>query len=511
MGRVINKVFKLGTKLTAYLPKEYEQQIREELIQLNIKRERILAIMLSIFLIIIIGSRYIVRNTAILDKYISRDSIYIHFILITFTLLFLVYTHKINRISKKQMFELDLVHKTLVFSVMILCAVIAINNDVLNQRPLAYIIAMYSIASILLLNPNEGLTIYLASYIIYITGILYFIGTSWRVLESIIFSLPLFILALLVSRINYSSFVNNFISRMQIEEKNRELDHMYSTVEEVLTLRTEQLNHAVEMDRLRTAFFSNISHELRTPLNIIFSAEQLLELVCRDQNIQSRKQEILKYNAMVQQNCYRLIRLIENLIDITEIDAGQNKINLQKHDIVRLVKGVTSAVATYIKKHDIKLKFHSDIPCRTIACDGYKIERIILNLLSNAVKFNPTGGDIQVSLWEKCGKIMISVRDTGFGIPKDMKDTIFDRFVQVDQSTSRLREGSGIGLAIVKAFVEQHNGEIELISAEGQGSEFIISLPTDLNACGEGKSWISTEYKCYEKIKMEFSDIYDNI
>ncbi|MDF2890554.1 MAG: hypothetical protein K0R80_921, partial [Clostridia bacterium] len=326
MGRVINKVFKLGAKLSAYLPKAYEEQIRQELIQLNIKRERILAIVLSLFLIIIIGSRYIVRNTAILDKYISRDSIYIHFILITFTLLFLAYTHKINRISKKQMFELDLVHKTLVFSVMILCAAIAINNDVLNQRPLAYIIAMYSIASTLLLNPNEGLTIYLTSYIIYITGILYFIGTSWRVLESIIFSLPLFILALLVSRINYSSFVNNFISRMQIEEKNRELDYMYSTVEEVLTLRTEQLNHAMEMDRLRTAFFSNISHELRTPLNIIFSAEQMLELVCKDQNIQNRKQEILKYNAMVQQNCYRLIRLIENLIDITEIDAGQNKI-----------------------------------------------------------------------------------------------------------------------------------------------------------------------------------------
>jgi signal transduction histidine kinase len=511
MGSENYKAFKLGTKLSAYLPKEYEEQIRQEVISLNIKRERILAIVLSLFLTIIIGSILIIRNTAILDKYVSRDSIYIHFVLITFTLLFLIYTHNISRISKQQIFELDPVHKIMTFLVMALCAVIAINNDVLNQRPLAYIIAMYSIASTLLLNPNEGLTIYLASYMIYIIGILYFLGTSWRVLESIIFSLPLLILALLVSRINYSSFVNNFISRMQIEEKNQELDHMYKTVEEVLTLRTEQLNHAMEMDRLRTAFFSNISHELRTPLNIIFSAQQLLEMVCRDQNIQNRKQEILKYNTMVQQNCYRLIRLIENLIDITEIDAGQNKVNLEMHDIVRLVKGVTSTVATFIKKHDIKLKFYSDIQCRVIACDAHKIERIVLNLLSNAVKFTPAGGAIQVKLCEKYGKIIISVQDNGIGIPKDMKDTIFDRFVQVDQSTSRLREGSGIGLSIAKAFVEQHNGKIELTSIEGQGSEFIFSLATDLSAREEGKPWISTEYKCYEKIKMEFSDIYDNM
>jgi signal transduction histidine kinase len=175
------------------------------------------------------------------------------------------------------------------------------------------------------------------------------------------------------------------------------------------------------------------------------------------------------------------------------------------------VEDITLSVAKYVEGKDINLIFDTEVEEKIIACDPDKIERIMLNLLSNAVKFTPEGGDIYVNIYEREDKIIIAVKDTGLGIPADMQGTIFDRFVQVDQSTSRLREGSGIGLSIVKAFVEQHKGSIELLSEVGQGSDFTLSLPVDLNISKEESSNNFVEYKCFEKIKMEFSDIYDNI
>lgn len=509
MGSVLERFLSGGRKLSAYLPRKYESQIKEELLDINIKRERILAVVLSIFLIIIIISMLLADNQQTIDKYVSRSSIPIHFTLIIFSLSFLVQTHPTSYKLKTNINKMNMLHKLIVFIVIILCSMIAVNNEALSQRPFAYIIAMYSIASMLILNEKERYIAYLSSYLVYILGCVYFLGISWRVLESLIFSFPLLVLALVVSSINYSAYVQNFINQKLIQQKNIELDAMYKKVDEVLSLRTEQLNHAIEVDKLRVEFFMNISHELRTPLNVIYSAEQMLNMVCRDQNIQNRRSELLKYNNMVQVNCYRLIRLIDNLIDIAEISSGQTCMNFRKHDIERLVKTIVSATAEYMKDRKTKLEFSCLVDNKLIICDGEKIERIILNLLSNAIKFTPEGGNIKVSLYEKAGKTVISVRDTGIGIPKEMEKLIFDPFVRVDESISRLREGSGVGLAIVKAFVELHKGEIKITSEEGQGSEFIVELPIDLAASTEVSDKIMTDYKCHEKVKMEFSDFYN--
>jgi signal transduction histidine kinase len=134
----------------------------------------------------------------------------------------------------------------------------------------------------------------------------------------------------------------------------------------------------------------------------------------------------------------------------------------------------------------------------------------MLNLLSNAVKFTPKGGDIFVNIYDRADKVIISVKDTGIGVPLEMQDSIFERFVQVDKSTTRISEGSGIGLSIVKSLVDMHKGKVYLVSGQGIGSEFIFEIPnrtvTDEKAIKEYN--LVEEDQSIQRIKVEFSDIY---
>ena len=199
-----------------------------------------------------------------------------------------------------------------------------------------------------------------------------------------------------------------------------------------------------------------------------------------------------KYIKMMKQNCYRLLRLINNLIDITKIDTGYFHINEINYNIISLIENITLSVADYIENKGMSLIFDTDVEEKIIACDPEKIERIILNLLSNAVKFTPCGGNIIVNIEDNIDNICIRVKDTGRGIPAEKLDSIFERFVQVDKSLARDHEGSGIGLSLVKALVELHGGTISVKSKEGNGTEFIIYIPcklveseaSDKSACG---------------------------
>ncbi|GCD10241.1 hypothetical protein Ctaglu_18640 [Clostridium tagluense] len=155
--------------------------------------------------------------------------------------------------------------------------------------------------------------------------------------------------------------------------------------------------------------------------------------------------------------------------------------------------------------------FDTETEEKIIACDPDKIERIILNLLSNAIKFTPSKGYIYVNIYDGQDKTIISVKDTGIGIKEDMKNLIFQRFIQVDKSTSRNREGSGIGLSLVKSLVELHNGKIDLITSIGNGSEFIIELPnTQVKTVNTNPENLqeSKNNKNLELINLELSDIY---
>ncbi|MBC2459838.1 sensor histidine kinase [Clostridium beijerinckii] len=271
------------------------------------------------------------------------------------------------------------------------------------------------------------------------------------------------------------------------------------------------LDKAAEYDKLKTEFFANLSHEFRTPLNVMLSTLQLLNLIGANKTNTDSKDKISKYYNIMKQNCYRLLRLVNNLIDITKIDAEYFKLSLKNENIISTIEDITLSVTDYAKNKGLDIIFDTNVEEKLMACDADKIERIMLNLLSNAIKFTSSGGSIFVNILDKDSSIIVSVRDTGVGIPKDKQLSIFKRFVQVDKSLSRKREGSGIGLSLVKSLVELHNGTIKINSEYGKGSEFIIELP--VKVLPESENVTSDEDLAKEsniqRIKIEFSDIYD--
>lgn len=272
--------------------------------------------------------------------------------------------------------------------------------------------------------------------------------------------------------------------------------------------KKDLLNSRLEYDKMKTEFFSNISHELKTPLNVIFATIQLLKSQ-KNKAFQNNNQD--KYLKTMQKNCFRLLRLLNNIIDITKIDSNYFDVNLQNYDIVSLIENITHSVVDYAKKKDITITIDTNTEEKIIALDPDIIERIVLNLLSNAIKFTQEGGNIWVSIFDHGEKIRFSVKDNGIGIPLEKQESIFNRFQQVDNSTTRQNEGSGIGLSLVKALVEKHEGKVILNSELGKGSEFIIEIPCNTSIELDSHPTLCHEHSyhnCVESIKIELSDIY---
>lgn len=315
----------------------------------------------------------------------------------------------------------------------------------------------------------------------------------------------------LSSRVNTLLTLKNSVQEalllaQQVDVAYKEMENL-SLKNEENSKRVEEL---MEYDKVKTEFFANISHELRTPLNVICSTIQLLTSI--DQSKEIGDEKIKYYFSIMKQNSLRLLRLINNLIDTTKVDGGYLHLNLKNGDIVYVVEEISQSVAEYIKTHGITLIFDTELEEKIMCFDEEKIERVILNILSNAVKFTDKNGTIYVNIYDKGNSIQISIRDTGIGIPKDKLEFIFERFAQIDKSTTRKSEGSGIGLALVKSLVDIHGGSIMAHSEVGRGSEFIITLPIKtISDEGINNSIIHKEVehsKYIESLSIEFSDIY---
>ena len=279
-----------------------------------------------------------------------------------------------------------------------------------------------------------------------------------------------------------------------------------------MEMNEKLLNEAIEYNRLKTEFFTNISHEFRTPLNVILSVVQLLSSYERMGKGTVSLEKVNKYMRNIRQNCYRLLKLINNLIDVTRIDSGFLKLQMKNEDIVKVVRQRVSTVNEFVKIKQLELKFTSNTKKKIMALDVDKFERIMLNLISNAIKFTKPGGQITIKIHDLGDTVNISVKDTGVGIEENKCSIIFERFRQVNSSLVRDSQGSGIGLSIVKSLVEMHNGQIKVSSEVGKGTEFILSFPVKILKDEE----IDTAYDSSDDIKndgverslIEFSDIY---
>jgi len=263
---------------------------------------------------------------------------------------------------------------------------------------------------------------------------------------------------------------------------------------------------------LQVDYLINIFHELRTPLSIILGAIKLIEM--EQCNLQDTR--IPKHIQIIKVNCYRLLRLINNILDLTKLDNKYVSLEPVSCNIVKLTRDIAHTVAPIAEEREISMQFSSSKEEIITAIDIDKFEKIILNLLSNAIKFTGKGGKIEIRVEDADNRVFIHVKDSGIGIPKSKQKAIFSRYMQSKSPLSRDNEGTGIGLALVKHFVELHGGSINLISKVRYGSDFIVELPIVTCVAGLRKKVSEESQSCQEDrlekiikaINIELSDIY---
>ncbi|MFZ5876866.1 MAG: ATP-binding protein [Nitrospirota bacterium] len=259
---------------------------------------------------------------------------------------------------------------------------------------------------------------------------------------------------------------------------------LYDSLEQKVQFRTQELEDSnrklQELDELKTKFFAAVSHELRTPLTLILAP---LESLIKEEGT-PLPESVRRHVSVMHQNGLRLLKQINNLLDLTKLDAGRMKLQFRPGDIGAFFRGLIASVAPMAEKKHIELigEEASQLPERSYF-DPDRLEKVVLNLLFNAIKFSNSGGRVTLR-WGRSaeGQLQVQVMDTGIGISESDLPKLFKRFSQVDATTSRRYEGTGIGLALAKEIVELHGGRINVNSEPGRGSTFTVTLPLLLEA-----------------------------
>ena len=236
-------------------------------------------------------------------------------------------------------------------------------------------------------------------------------------------------------------------------------------------LRGEK-ERAVESDRLKSAFIATMSHELRTPLNSIIGFTGIL--LQKISGPLTREQE--KQLNLVQHSSRHLLALINDILDISKIEAGELRISFDPVNLHQVVEAAVRVVQPLASQKGLSIRTDLATGPIIISGDQRRIEQIVMNLLSNAVKFTETGM-VTVTTRVAGGEVRLSVRDTGVGISQAEIPTLFEPFIQVDTGKSRRTEGTGLGLSISRRLVELHGGSLTVTSTPGAGSEFVVMLP----------------------------------
>jgi len=260
----------------------------------------------------------------------------------------------------------------------------------------------------------------------------------------------------------------------------RRYDRKRTLLKHQLEMKDFEAEKLREVDAMKMRFFANISHEFRTPLMLILGpVEHLLSgTAC------TADREDL---SVVRRSALRLLELISQIMDISKLEAGRMKMEVQASDLVPFLRGLVLSFASLAERKHIGLEFQPAEEKITGYVDLDKLQKIVTNLLSNAFKFTPEGGKVQVRVSTREGnhalgdaakrRVEIVVSDTGVGVPTEERERIFHRFYQAGSSLGREHQGSGIGLALAKELVEIHRGDISVTSEPGKGSAFQVRLP----------------------------------
>lgn len=258
----------------------------------------------------------------------------------------------------------------------------------------------------------------------------------------------------------------------RVEALNRELADRSEVLEVQRRKTEEQADKLIAMEALKTRLFSNVSHEFRTPLTLILGPIQ----DALDERLGPLDGRLRASLLMMRRNCYSLLRLVDELLDVARLEANQMPLERHAHDLVDFLRRTVDEFRPLAERRRVALTYRSNVDMLSLDFDAMKMEKVLNNLLSNAFKFTPAQGAIDLSL-ELSDRVSIRVRDSGPGIPSSELPYIFDRFHQVRNSHHSSTAGSGLGLAITKDLVELHGGTITAQNSSGSGLEIVISLP----------------------------------
>ncbi len=231
----------------------------------------------------------------------------------------------------------------------------------------------------------------------------------------------------------------------------------------------QQTERLMELDRQKTEFFQNVSHEFRTPLTLLIGP---LESV-----VEQKKDLPYEQSAIALRNSRRLLRLVNQLLDLQRLDAGRMQASFRPCNLVEFVSQIVETFRPYCEKKSIKISTHLTA-CASVYLDVEKFDKVLYNLLSNAMKFTNPGGSISIKVEPAGDHVRLQVLDTGIGIRKEQIPHLFERFRQAEGSVNRSHEGSGLGLALVKELVELHGGQISVESVYSKGTIFTVWLQT---------------------------------
>lgn len=231
---------------------------------------------------------------------------------------------------------------------------------------------------------------------------------------------------------------------------------------------------AESASRAKSEFLASMSHELRSPLHTIIGFSELLGEGLEGPLNEKQK----RFVQHIQKDSQHLLTLINDILDLSKIEAGKLEFHLEVVALERLIAEAVASVMPQAEARELEIEVHAGAELEAWA-DKVRVHQLLLNLLSNAIKFTPAGGRISIEARELSRSIEVSVTDTGIGVPAEHQESIFDVFYQVSSTTRGVREGTGLGLAICRRLVEQMGGRIWVESQEGQGSKFTFSLPPE--------------------------------
>lgn len=263
--------------------------------------------------------------------------------------------------------------------------------------------------------------------------------------------------------------LNNPENKITVDAEYEELQPIIDTIESLRHKLRRYIQKLKDAEQIRAEFSANVSHELKTPLTTIKGFGEMLE-----NGLITDSEDVKKYGGTIYRESTRLLSLINDIIRLSEIEENDVTVNPEV-DLLEIANAAADSLADKAENNSVSITVQGE---RTFAhANQMYIGELFANLIDNAIKYNKQGGSVIVSVTKSDGNAVISVKDTGIGIPDDSKERIFERFYRVDKSHSRAIGGTGLGLSIVKHIVNYHKGRIELESTLGVGTEITVYLP----------------------------------